>query len=614
MGYRSLRACLDDLHHQGELIRCEEEIDPYLDIAELTRRVHKVQGPALYFSHVVGTKFPVASHIFGTMKRCEYLFKGSLERTQRAIAFRAHPGAYLSQMRGWRALPGIMRAATTSLPRRFFGTPPILKHESSISALPQVVSWPGDGGAFLTLPQVLSFDPTLAPRILRSNLGMYRIQLSGGEYEKDQEVGLHYQLHRGIGIHHTRARSHGGPWKVGIFLGGPPAHTIAAVMPMPEDMAEVIIAGMLAGRSVRWKRWQDYTLLAEADFCILGEVVLEALKPEGPFGDHLGYYSLRHDFPFMKVEHVFHRPNPVMPITVVGRPPQEDSIFGALIHRLTAPMVPVSLPGVHELHAVDEAGVHPLLLALGSERYVPYQKRLPMEVLTQAFAILGFNQCSLAKYLFIAAKEDDPTLRTGDIPRFLQHILRRIDLTRDLHLLTRTPLDTLDYSSGTLNFGSKLVITCAGEPVRHLASKVPQVLKGTQYQGMVMAGIAVITLEKKSSCSEEALETLKSTISSVDPTLWTEVPWVVVSDDGSEMVGDLRRFLWETFTRSHPSDDLHGLRERWRRKHWHFDGPLFIDARSKPHHAPPLTNDPKSKQRVDEYIQSHSELRKLFSS
>ena len=611
MAYRSLRECLEDLHGVGELIKLSGEIDPYLDLAELTRRVHKVQGPALYFEQVRGSPFPAASHIFGTLKRCEYIFRGSLSRTQRAIRLRADPSGYLARPSGWWSLPSLLRTAHHSLPRRLWRQPPVLKRSTSISALPQLVSWPDDGGAFLTLPQVLSFDPMQKPNMLRSNLGMYRIQLSGGSYQQDKEVGLHYQLHRGIGIHHTQACKSGKPWKVGIFLGGPPAHTLAAIMPMPEGLSELVIAGMLAGRSVRWGRFKDYRVLAEADFCILGEVVLDSLKPEGPFGDHLGYYSLLHDFPFMKVEHVFHRPDAVMPFTVVGRPPQEDSIFGALIHKLTSPMVSVSLPGVHELHAVDEAGVHPLLLALGSERYVPYLKRCPMEVMTQAFAILGFNQCSLAKYLIIAAREDDESLNTRDIPRFLQHVLERIDMKRDLHLLPRTTIDTLDYSSPTLNFGSKLVITCAGEPVRSLAHEVPQSLAGICGQAMVMPGVAAITLDDGKAHSSSAA--LQATIASVRPELWGGVPWVVVSDDAGQLAGDFRRFLWETFTRSHPSDDLHGFQERWQRRHWQFEGPLFIDARSKPHHAPPLVADEASSERVDAYIDSHPQLRKLFS-
>lgn len=642
MAYKSLRSCLEDLQRAGHLITLPGEIDPHLDLAELTRRVYRVGGPALLFSHVRGTPFAVASNIMGTIERSEYIFRDTLNRTQAAVSFRANPVATLKSLKGLATIPGLARAAINSLPMRSWRTPEVLRHRASISDLPSVVSWPGDGGPFLTLPQVLSFDPTSSPRMLRSNLGMYRIQLSGGEYIQDREVGMHYQLHRGLGIHHTLANQHDVPLKVAIFVGGPPGHTIAAVMPMPENMAEVMVAGMLSGRSVRWSQSHGYRILSDSDFCILGTIIPGALKPEGPFGDHLGYYARRHDFPFMRVEHVFHRPNPIMPITVVGRPPAEDSVFGALIHRLTAPMVPVSLPGIHELHAVDEAGVHPLLLAIGSERYVPYQPRRPMEIMTQALAILGFNQCSLAKYLMIAAREDNERLSTRDIKGFFQHILRRIDLRRDLHLLTCTTIDTLDYTSGELNFGSKLIVTCAGEPVRQLSEAIPQHLSGVRDSVMVMPGILAITLDHpgaeahsldSSPPAESTIaaphrfmggdragekvgirEALKKTIASVDPQLWQGVPWVVVSDDARQMAGDFGRFLWETFTRSHPSDDLHGFNERWVGKHWQFDGPLFCDARVKSHHAPQLIADPASIQRVDEYIAGDPQLARLFVS
>ena len=232
-------------------------------------------------------------------------------------------------------------------------------------------------------------------------------------------------------------------------------------MPLPEGLSELLFAGMLAGRRFRYAMLDGYLISADADFCITGTVTT-ATKPEGPFGDHLGYYSLAHNFPVMTVDRVYHRNNAVWPFTVVGRPPQEDTSFGALIHGITAPMVPVSLPGVKALHAVDEAGVHPLLLCIGHERYVPYDQRQPMELLTQANAVLGFNQCSLAKYLLIAAAEDNPDLDVNDLEAFFQHLLERLDLSRDLHFHTNVTMDTLDYSGPSLNRGSKLVMAAAG--------------------------------------------------------------------------------------------------------------------------------------------------------
>ncbi len=293
---------------------------------------------------------------------------------------------------------------------------------------------------------------------------MYRVQISGNQFEADREVGLHYQIHRGIGVHHAAAIRRGEPLKVNVFVGGPPSLTVAAVMPLPEGLPELAFAGALGGRRIRMVQPENFLPMpADADFVICGTIDPDRRKPEGPFGDHLGYYSLQHDFPVMRVDRVYHRDGAIWPFTSVGRPPQEDTSFGEIIHELTAPLVPTVLPGVHSVHAVDAAGVHPLLLAVGSERYVPYANlRRPQELLTQANAILGQGQMSLAKYLFIMAKEDAPDLDIHDVPAFFRHVLERVDWTQDLHFQTRTTMDTLDYSGHGLNEGSKVVIAAAG--------------------------------------------------------------------------------------------------------------------------------------------------------
>jgi 4-hydroxy-3-polyprenylbenzoate decarboxylase len=253
---------------------------------------------------------------------------------------------------------------------------------------------------------------------MKSNLGMYRVQLGGPHHVPDREVGLHYQIHRGIGVHHSEAMARGEPLPVAIWVGGPPALTVSAVMPLPEGVPEVAFAGALGGRGIWYHRPRDgqgklmrLLVPSQADFCIVGKIYGNETRPEGPFGDHLGYYSLKHDFPVMRVERVTHRPGAIWPFTVVGRPPQEDTSFGEFIHELTAPVLPSVLPGVRSVHAVDAAGVHPLLLAVGSERYVPYaNERIPQELLTQAFALLGQGQLSLAKYVVIVAGDDNPAL------------------------------------------------------------------------------------------------------------------------------------------------------------------------------------------------------------
>ncbi len=500
MIYKSLRACIDDLavnkdgDGRAHLVRLEEEVDANLEAAAIQRRVFRAGGPAIYFSRVKGCRFPMVSNLFGSLDRARFIFRDTLPAVRRLVELKIDPSAF------WRRPLRYLGAPATALhmlPRRVRGGP-VLAHRAAVSDLPPLRSWPADGGPFITLPQVYSEDPD-RPGPMHSNLGMYRIQLSGGRYERDREVGLHYQIHRGIGVHHAAAIRRQQDLAVNVFVGGPPAMSLAAVMPLPEGLSELAFAGALSGRRVRLARpGRDVLPVhADADFCLVGKVDPRLRKPEGPFGDHLGYYSLVHDFPVLRVEAVYHRPDAVWPFTVVGRPPQEDTVFGALIHELTGPVIPTVLAGVKAVHAVDATGVHPLLLAIGSERYVPYARPdEPQELLTQANAILGQGQLSLAKYLFVVAADDDPALDVHDIPAFFRHLLERVHLGRDLHFQTRTTIDTLDYSGGGLNQGSKLVLAAAGKPRRTLGTSVPADLRlpdGFRGPRLCLPGVLAVT-------------------------------------------------------------------------------------------------------------------------
>lgn len=593
MGYRSTRACVDDLERNGHLVRISAEIDPRLEMAEIQRRVYEAQGPALLFERVKGSKFPAVSNLFGTMDRCRFIFRDTLERVKKVIALKADPTSFWrapfsywwAPFTGLRALPRAARSGD------------VLANQTSIGELPQIQSWPDDGGPFITLPQVYSEDPR-KPGPMQSNLGMYRIQLSGNEYAHDAEVGLHYQIHRGIGVHHAAAVERGEKLRVSVFVGGPPANTFAAVMPLPEGLSELVFAGMLAGRRFRHTLVNGHRVAADADFCLVGTIDPERTKPEGPFGDHLGYYSLVHEFPVMRVEHVFHRNGAIWPFTVVGRPPQEDTTFGNMIHELTAPMVPKEIPGLRAMHAVDETGVHPLMLAIGRERYVPYRREQPQELLTIANAILGFGQASLAKYLMICADGDAPELDIHDVDAFLDHVLRRIDTTRDLHFQTRTTMDTLDYSGTGLNAGSKLVIAARGEPRRSLCTQLPPLVLPPEFTDAQLVRPGIVAVAGPGFESGAQIESLCTKL--VDAGCPEDLALIVVVDDAEFSARNLRNFLWVTFTRSNPSHDVHGVDSFTEHKHWGCRGPLVIDARIKPHHAPPLVEDAAVSRRVDE--------------
>lgn len=595
MIYRSLRECVDDLDKNGHLVRIREEVDPFLEMAEIQRRVYAAEGPAVFFERVKGCGFPAVSNLFGTVDRCRFIFRSTIKNVKNLIRIKADPGSLLKNPFAFSSLP---LTAVNALPRKTSRCP-VLANTVSAGKLPGIVSWPDDGGPFILLPQVYSEDPH-KPGIMRSNLGMYRVQLSGNDYEPDREIGLHYQIRRDIGIHHSHAIEKGKPLKVSIFVGGPPAHTFSAVMPLPEGLPEVAFAGALAGRAFRYMRKDGYVISADADFCITGTVDLFATKPEGPFGDHIGYYSLKHEFPFVRIEKVYHRDGAIWPFTTVGRPPQEDTSFGKLIHEITGPMVPVSIPGVSAVHAVDEAGVHPLLLAIGSERYLPYEERYPMEILTQANAILGFGHCALAKYLFITAREDNSLLDIHDLQAFFTHVLERADFTRDLHFQTRTTIDTLDYSGSGLNQGSKVVVAAAGRPIRSLGKKIPGNLNmpaGFGEPFLAMPGVIVVKAPPAGIGEADVVDRFISDIKDTD---LSEFPLVVLTEDSRFAAENMSNFLWVTFTRSNPSHDIYGVGAFIENKHWGCKGPLVIDARLKSHHAPPLIEDPAVTRRVDE--------------
>lgn len=639
MNYSSLEQCLLDLEKNGHLTRIKEEVDPNLEMSAIHLRVHEMGGPALLFENVRGSKFRAASNIFGTIERSKFIFRKTFDTVQKLIELKSNPIAAIKH-------PidnfSIGLAALKALPLKNPIRKPILYQEIKITDLPLIKHWENDGGAFVTLPQVYSEDVE-SPGIMKSNLGMYRIQLTGNNYELNKEVGLHYQLHRGIGVHQTKATKKGVPLKVSCFVGGPPSHTLSAVMPLPEGISEMTFAGVIGGRRFRYFYDDGFCVSADADFVITGEVYLNENKPEGPFGDHLGYYSLQHPFPVMKVHKVYAKKNAIWPFTVVGRPPQEDTSFGNLIHELTGDAIPQEIPGVKEVHAVDAAGVHPLLLAIGSERYTPYlPTKQPAEILTIANHILGTGQLSLAKFLFITA-DDTNQLSTKNIAAYFKYFLERIDLTRDIHFYTNTTIDTLDYSGDGLNTGSKVVLAAYGDKKRELCKEVPQKFFELRYYHkpkLVLPGIVAIECnfyeENQPDFVDdyakngidffaEKLTNLASNLSPLDLRIFKdeeseiniykkimaididdeenkhlqETPLVILCDDSEFMASHINNFLWATFTRCNPAKDVNGAASFYLNKHWGCLGCLIIDARIKKHHAPVLEKNVEIEKKID---------------
>ena len=572
MAYKSINDCVLDLEKNGMLIRIKEEVDPNLEMSAIHQIVFKNHKKAVLFENVKGSRFAAVSNLFATLEQSQFIFRDTLKPVKGLVSLKADPANFFKTPL---ALIGSVTHAPYALP---------IKHrthhfeEIQIEDIPQIKCWPMDGGPFVTLPQVYSEDID-KPGIMNSNLGMYIFQVDGIDFVEILVIGLHFKIHRCLVVLQSIAFAKCVPLKVSIFVGGPPAHSLAAVMPLPEGMSEMTFAGIMGGRNFRYVIKDGYTLSKDADFVICGEINANDVKPEGPFGDHLGYYSLTHDFPVMKIHRVYAKKDAIWPFTVVGRPPQEDSQFGALIHDITDGIIPTEIPGLKAVNAVDEAGVHPLLLAIGSERYTPYQKtRRPQELLTIANHILGKGQLSLAKYLFIVAQEDDANLDVQNEYDFFQHLFSRIDWSRDLHFQTKTTMDTLDYSStGEINEGSKVVCAAVGEKKRELCKDLSNLsLDDGLKPNLVMPGVLVV--------ESEDVESVKSKLEHLE---LEGIALITLVDDSAFVAEDISNWLWVTFTRSNPAEDIFGLEEGIQNKHWHCRIPI-IDARVKSHHAPAM--------------------------
>jgi 4-hydroxy-3-polyprenylbenzoate decarboxylase len=615
MPYKSLQDCLTDLEKNGHLIRIQEEVDPNLEMAAIHLRVHEMGGPAILFENVKGCEFKCVSNLFGTLERSKFIFRNTMNDVKRLVEVKNDAAKALRHPFKYADVPFL---ALNALPKKDPFSKPVLFKETTIDKLPQIKHWKMDGGAFITLPQVYSEDIN-KPGIMNANLGMYRIQLSGNDYVQNKEIGLHYQIHRGIGVHQSKANTKGQPLKVSIFIGGPPSHTLAAVMPLPEGLSEATFAGALGGRRFRYIYKDGFCISTDADFVITGEIYPNEVKPEGPFGDHLGYYSLAHDFPVMRVHKVYHRENAIWPFTVVGKPPQEDTSFGALIHEIAGDALPLEIPGLKEVNAVDAAGVHPLLLAVGSERYTPYQNvKHPQELLTIANHILGSGQLSLAKFLFITAS-DKEKVNTHDIAAYFKYILERIDLHRDIHFHTNTTIDTLDYSGTGLNSGSKVVFAAYGDQKRRLALakgdfvqlKELEDIKIFSNPQIPLPGVLVLQGNKWESHEKVETEIENFNIELIRKRIdLSGFPMIVIADDSSFSSASLNNWLWSTFTRVNPSHDIYGVNPYTKFKHFSCDN-VILDARIKPNHAPPLEKDPEIEKRVDRLFEKGGSLGNL---
>jgi UbiD family decarboxylase len=588
---QNLHQFIDLLQRKGDLVVVEAPVDPDQEIAEIHRRVAAANGPALLFTNVIingndnrggnetgggggdgeGRKsaFPVVTNLFGTTRRAEMAFgRRPLEFVERVA--RLAPDLMsptLGKLWGARDLivqglrvgtRRVRRAPVLEAPPSPHSTPPRL------ARLPMLKCWPDDGGAFLTLPLVL----TRSPADGAFNLGMYRMQR-----HDDRTLGMHWQIGKGGGFHYWEAEQRGQALPVAVMLGGPPALVVAAIAPLPEGASELLLASLLLGRRLGMTREPatGQSLVAEAEFALVGEVPPRERRPEGPFGDHYGYYSLRHDYPVFHCKALYHRRDAIYPATVVGKPRQEDYHIGQHLQRLLRPLLPVVMPAVRDLWSYGETGFHALAAAVVRERYA-------REAMMAAFRILGEGQLSLTKFLLAVDRPMDLT----DFRAVLRHVLARFRPETDLYVLSNLSMDTLDYTGPEVNKGSKGVMLGLGDPVRELPGEwTGEPPTGAGDARVFCPGCLVVGAPPYAADPGFAERLAKN------PALaaW---PLVVASDQPARAVAGATHFLWTTFTRFEPAADLHAASMEIVRKHVVYRGPVAIDARIKPWHPKEL--------------------------
>lgn len=567
--HRNLRELLQTLENENEIVRIDAAVDPYLEIAEIHRRVIEAEGRALHFANVKGSRFPVVTNLFGTRRRIDLAFGPKPELfVRRAVEAAEHllppkPSAL------WRYRD--LAAAALKLGTRKARRAPVLEkavHPADLDALPLLQLWHEDGGHFITLPLVYTESPTSG----KSNLGMYRIQRYNA-----RETGIHWQIGKGGGFHYHEAEQAGKPLPVTIFLGGPPALILAAIAPLPEDVPELMLASLMAGGKISVTEnpiHGHHRLFAEAEFAICGSVPPQIRKSEGPFGDHYGYYSLAHDYPVFQAQTVFHRKDAIYPATVVGKPRQEDFFIGDYLQVLLAPLFPLVMPAVRDLWSYGETGFHSLAAAVVRERY-------GREALSAGFRILGEGQLALTKFLLLTDKPQN--LR--DFKSLFEYILARVDWRRDFFIFSQTSFDTLDYASGKINHGSKAILMGLGEAKRNLKR---------EFSGNVPAGV----VRAKAFCG--GCLVVEAGRHALDPELGLRLAaseafsdWqVVVIHDDATAADSVEKFLWATWTRFNPATDIFARETEVKNNHLGYRPPVVIDARMKKHY--PAVVEPRS--------------------
>ena len=558
--FPDLRAFLDRLRRDRDLVVVETEVDARLEAAEIHRRVVAAGGPALLFTRVRGADFPLATNLFGTARRAELAFGTRPARLIRRLVRLAETLMPPTPGKLWAARDLAGEALRIGLRRRRGGpVTDVVTSEVRLDRLPVLTCWPEDGGPFVTLPLV----HTEHPDGKGSNLGIYRLHV-----HDPRTTGMHWQIGKGGGFHHAVAEARGQGLPVTVFLGGPPALILSAIAPLPENVPELMLASLIAGhRLERCPGPGPHPLVASAEMALVGHVPAGERHPEGPFGDHYGYYSLRHDYPVFRVEHLCRRRDAIYPATVVGKPRQEDFFIGDLLQELLSPLFPLVMPGVEDLWSYGETGYHSLAAAVVKQRY-------GREAMVSAFRILGEGQLSLTKFLLVTDRPVD--LR--DFKATLEHVLARTSPQTDLYVLSNLSMDTLDYTGPAVNEGSKGVWLGLGDPVREL----PRAFRPTVPPPPEVTDVRVFCGGCLVVGGPPAGEDPGAAARVAAHPAFSGWPLVVLTDEPARAAAGPASFLWTTFTRFEPAADVHARATRVVRHHVVHEPPVLIDARRKP--------------------------------
>lgn len=583
--FDSLRPFIKALRDKGDLIEIDAPVSPELEIPEIHRRVIAAGGPALLFRNVKGYRFPLTCNLFGTKSRVDLAFGNRPKEFVERISTLPETMLPPSLATMWANKSIVKGALNIGFRNQRFGAPvkQVKMSVPDITQLPATKSWVEDGGRFITLPLVHTGYPKSASgnnHGKADNLGMYRIQFFG-----PQETGMHFQIGKGGGFHLAAAESLRQALPLNLYLGGPPALILSAIAPLPENVPELLLASLLMGKRLGRTKIPESPLkaISQAEFCITGEVRPGERRPEGPFGDHYGYYSLVHDYPVFHIKAIYHRKDAIFPATVVGKPRQEDFFLGDYLQELLLPLAKFAMPAVKDLWSYGETGFHSLTAARLQERY-------GRESLAGAFRILGEGQLSLTKFLLGISGQ----VELRDFKAVLTHILERVSWEDDLYIFGGTAYDSLDYASGTKNRGSKGLIVVGDTVKRRLSDALPELPSDlVQRAGSFVPGCLVVelTLAGKGASPGALQDLLKL------PQLqnW---PLIVVVDDLKRALLHTSAFLWTTFTRLDPALDIHSADKRIVGGRVSYHGPVLFDSRMKPWYPKELFCDPETAKTV----------------